>query len=188
MYTGAIIILAFFAIGGKFMKTMKLFKNLFILFIFIFVFVSYMSDAFIMSTYTLISKSEVISESPKIEILEARSTNINGFVIARITNNTGSKIDNQYIKLDFFSKYDNNLGTKYLKINNLEVNESQEFKLDYKYEGVTKIIGTVVEELPDSSYEFSYQLTESDKLALFVGGLIVTYYMPARFLFKMFPF
>lgn len=169
------------------MKTMKLFRNLFILFIFMFVFVSYMSHAFVMSTYTLISKAEVVSEYPKIEILEARSTNINGFVIARITNNTKSKIDNQYIKLDFFSKYDNNLGTKYLKINNLDVGESQEFKLDHKFEGVTKIVGTLVDELPES-YTFSYKLSDTDKLALFVGGLIVTYYMPARFLFGIFPF
>lgn len=169
------------------MKTMTLFKNLFLLFIFMFVFVTYMSHALLMSTYTLISESEVINESPKIEILEARASSINGFVIAKITNNTEAKIDNEYIKLDFFSKYDNNLGTKYLKVSNLGIEESQEFKLDHTYEGVTKVVGTVVEEL-DPSYNVSYQLSDTEKFALGVGTLIVTYYMPARFLFGLFPF
>lgn len=169
------------------MKTMKLFRNLFIIFVLLFLFVSYMSHAFVQSTYTLISKDETLLDSPKIEIIEARSTNINGYIKAKITNNTNSKIDNKYIKLDFFSKYGNNLGTKYLKINNLEIGSSKEFKLDHTYEGVDKITAIITDDVPDS-YKFNYELSNTDKLALFVGGLIVTYYMPARFLFGLFPF
>lgn len=169
------------------MNTMKLFRNLFILFILLFIFVSYMSDAFIKSTYTLISKAEVLTESPKIEIIEARSTNINGFLRAKITNNTDKEIDNKYIKLDFFSKHDNNLGTKYLKIKDLSINETKEFRLEHNYQGVEKITAEIIDKVPET-YKFNYELSNTDKLALFVGGLIVTYYMPARFLFGIFPF
>lgn len=169
------------------MKTMKLFRNLFIIFVLLFIFVSVMSEAFIKSTYTLIGENIVVSESPKIEILEARSTNVNGFVKAKITNNTDKDINNQYIKLDFFSKYDNNLGTKYLKVDNLKVGESKNFELEHKYEGAQRVTAEITDKIPET-YTFNYKLSDTDKLALFIGGLIVTYYMPARYLFGLFPF
>ena len=102
------------------MKTMKFFRNLLILFIFIFIFVNIVSRLLLQSTYNKISELEVISENPLIEIIEAKANKVGGMLIAKITNNTGEVIDNQYIKLDFLSKYGNNLGTKYLKVNNLQ--------------------------------------------------------------------
>ena len=171
------------------MARMKFFRNLLIFFIFIFIFVTYMSEQFIRSTYDSISANQIISDSPKIEIIEAKSTNINGFVKAKITNNTENEIDNQYIKLDFFSKHDNNLGTKYLKVDNLSVNEVKEFIVQHKYHGVRRVEGTVITEATALELKsFTYTLSDTDKLALFVGGLIVTYHLPARYLFGLWPF
>lgn len=170
------------------MKTMKLFKQLFICFILLYIFVSYMSNALIMSTYTLISQSETVSELPKLEIVEAKSTNVNGFVIGRITNNTNNVIDEKYIKLDFYSEHDNNIGTKYLKVENLDIEDSKEFKVKHRFWGVARIEGEILEELPKSqTANLLEELSDKDKFAIAVGGLIVTYYMPARFLFGLFP-
>ena len=170
------------------MKTMKLFKQLFICFMLLFIFVSYMSNALIMSTYTLISQSEVVSESPKVEIVEAKSTNVNGFVIGKITNNTDSIIDGKYIKLDFYSEHDNNIGTKYLKVENLDIDDSKEFKVKHRFWGVTRVEGEILDEIPESQTAgLLEELSDRDKFAIAIGGLIVTYYMPARFLFGLFP-
>ncbi len=170
------------------MNTMHQFKQYLICFILLFIFVGYMSKAFIASTYIPIRNIEITSESPKIEIMEAKSTNVNGFVVAKITNNTSSVIDNKYIKLDFFSKHDNILGSKYLKVSNLDIDDTAQFKLDYKFDGVKSIKGNVVDALPDGeNINISLELTREEKLALTIGALIVTYYMPVGFLFDLFP-
>ena len=170
------------------MKTMKLFRNLFIIFILLFIFVGFMSKAFIESTYTSISKSEIISDIPKIEIIEAKVTNVNGFMIAKITNNSQEMLDDKYIKLDFFSKNDNNIGTKYLKINNLNKNEAKEFKLDYKFDGVKKIKGEIVEDAPEmQNVSLLSELSSEERMGLTFASLIITYYMPVGFIFKLLP-
>ena len=173
------------------MSRMKFFRNLLLLFIFLFIFVEFMTHQFIKSTYIPIYKEdEAILESPKIEIIDAKSTNMNGYLKAKITNNTDNSIKDKYIKLDFFSKYNNNLGTKYLKINNLNIGETKEFELMHKYQGVKKIVADIVDESPITSetMEFSLNLTKYQKLALLAGGLISLYFMPARYLWGWFPF
>lgn len=172
------------------MSRMKFFRNLLLLFIFLFIFVEVMTHEFIKSTYVPIHEDETVLESPKIEIIEAKSTNMNGYLKAKITNNTDSAIKDKYIKLNFFSKYNNNLGTKYLKINNLDMGETKEFELMHKYQGVKKIVADIVDESPitSASMDLSFNLTKYHKLAILAGGLISLYFIPARYLWGWFPF
>ena len=49
---------------------------------------------------------DVLFESPQIEIIDSKATNANGYIYGCITNNTGSTIENKYIKLDCYSEYE----------------------------------------------------------------------------------
>lgn len=168
------------------MNTMKMFGKLLIVFILFFIFVSYMSKAFIKTAYVEIGKFEVLKESPKIEIKESKATKMNGYVKGTITNNTDHKLTNEYIVVDCYSKYNNNLTTKYLKVNELEVGQSEDFKVQYRCQGAESIKVSTTDQTPDI-YNFNIELTKTEKLAFMVGGLIVLYYLPVGYLFGIFP-
>ena len=154
----------------------------------VFIIVSIVSKLLIISMYKP-KECKVLFESPKIEIIDSKATNANGYIYGNITNTTGSTIENKYIKLDCYSEYENNINTGYAKIFKLEPNESQYFTIKYKCEGTERIeismSGTAPEYLLNP---MDIELTQTEKLALVVGGLIVIYYMPVGYLFGIFPF
>lgn len=86
--------------------------------------------------------SKVYISSPQVLITENRATYVNGIVKGSVKNNTEETINDMYLKIDMYSKRDVNLGTKYVKIENLEKNEIQEFEMGYKYTDVGYVVIT----------------------------------------------
>ena len=68
-------------------------------------------------------KYEVNIEAPQVTINVAEASNVNGNVKGTIKNTTQEKITDKYIRFDFYTPREVNVGTKYLKIDGLEVNE-----------------------------------------------------------------
>lgn len=168
------------------MNTMKLFAKLFVAFVLLFIFVTFMSKAFIRTAYTPIYEYEVVKESPKIEITEAKATKMNGYVKGVITNNTDHKLDNEYIIVDCYSEYDNNIATKYLKVSELEVGQSEEFNVQYRCQGAESLKISTTDQTPDI-YNVNFELTDMQKFGLIIGGMLVYYYLPVGYLFGIFP-
>ena len=168
------------------MDTMKLFIKLLVAFVLLYFFVTYMSEGFIQTAYSPLDNYKVINDSPKIEITESKATKMNGYVIGKITNNTGEKIEAQYILVDCYSKYDNNLTTNYVKIEGLEVGETKDFTIQYRCQGADRIQISTTSQEPDL-YDFNIELTDMQKFGLAVGGLLILYYMPVGYLFGIFP-
>ena len=100
------------------MDRLKTFGMYILWVILLYIFVSLTSYAFIMKAYKNINEYEVLTASPKIEVVESKSTYVNGYVVAKVTNDTGTDIDKAYVKLDLYSENDNYLGTKYNELNN----------------------------------------------------------------------
>ena len=132
-----------------------------LLLVLLFIFVSIMSKLIIISMYKP-KECKVLFENPKIEIIDSKATNANGYIYGCITNTTGSTIENKFIKLDCYSEYDNN-------INTVEISMSDTAP-DYLLNPI------------------DIELTQTQKMALLAGGLIVIYYMPVGYLFGLFPF
>ena len=57
-------------------------------------------------------------ENPNITIEQAKATYVNGYVNGKIKNNTEETINEKYIKFEFSTLRDVNIGNKYLKIEN----------------------------------------------------------------------
>jgi len=113
----------------------------------------------------------IITGTPTIEIKEAKATFINGYIDGSITNNTQEKIENKYIKIDIFSERNVNLGTKYVKIETLDVNQKQEFHMGYRYTDSYKYEISFVEEAINVTDE---QLVSEDLTGyLLLTGLIM---------------
>lgn len=153
------------------MKTLT--KYLVILIIFYF-FSNIIITVCIKGTYKEI-KAEVLTDVPKIELIETKATYINGYVIGKVTNNTGSVINNKYIKIDCYSARDVNLGTKYVTIGNLQPNESIDFKMGFKFTDVYRCEISYVEEAGSATEDqfLSDDLTTS----MILGGLILMCFM-----------
>ncbi len=170
------------------MGTLKRYFKYLLLLVAIFIFVSIMSKLIIISAYKP-KECTVLFESPQIEIIDSKATNANGYIYGCITNNTGSTIENKYIKLDCYSQYGNNINSGYAKIFKLEPNESQYFNIRYKCQGTEKVEISMSDTAPDYLLNpVQIELTKTEKYALIFGGLLVIYYMPVGYLFGLFPF
>ncbi len=125
------------------------------------------------SSYKTI-ESRVHCIAPEIIVAENRATHISGITTGKIINNTDTTINNQYLKIDVYSTNDIKLGTKYVKIDNLEQKASMDFKMWYKFTGAKYTTYTVVDSISN--------VTENDfeskpiPIQTVVGTLIVLFF------------
>ena len=120
------------------MKRMKTFFIYLILFLALYVFVSFMSKLYIKTSYKDINSYEIESDSPKVVIFESKGTSANGYIIGKVRNNTGEKIEKTNMVIDFYSPRDVNLGTKVVKIEDFDENEIKEFRVNYELSNVAR--------------------------------------------------
>jgi len=118
-------------------------------------------------------EARVYVSSPQITITESKATYINGVVKGSIKNTTEEIIDGVYLKIDMYSARDNNLGTKYVKIDDLQVNESQEFEMGYKFTDVEYVTITTTNNVKNASLE-EFESDEANFYFL-VGTLMFLY-------------
>ena len=118
------------------MARVKKFLLYIILLILLYIFVSVVSTGLILNTYKNIEEYQIAVDNPKVEIIESKGTSINGFVNGTVKNTTDSNIDNQYLKIDYYSVRNTYLGSSYIELNGFEKNEVLEFNSIFKYNGV----------------------------------------------------
>lgn len=137
---------------------------------------SFLALGFITNTYKNIEEYEIIDKVPYVQIVEGKSTYINGYVIGKVTNNTDALIHSDYIKLNFYNKRDAYLGSRYVKLESFQVGQTLEFKVNFKLTGVTKYTveyteeGNMIEEVQEDHTPF-YNF-----LAL-AGVIMIIYYI-----------
>jgi len=125
-------------------------------------------------TYKAIDTKIYISE-PQVTLSESKATYINGYVKGSIKNNTENIINNKYLKIDMYSERDVNLGTKYVKIDNLKSNAIQDFEMWYEFTDVDYVIIRLTDQAPNlNGAEFSSQTL---RFGILFGKLMLLYFM-----------
>lgn len=89
-----------------------------------------------------------------VEILEAKATRMNGYITARVTNNTDNLIDKAYLKIDMFAKKDLKAVSRYMEITDLKPGEAQNYTLKFRAGYVDTYRVAVKEDFPDEKYIF----------------------------------
>ena len=117
----------------------KVFLCYLLLFITVFVFSDIMIYLYTKSLYQPMEKYEVNIEAPKVTVNVAEVSNVNGNVKGTIKNTTQEKMVDKYIRFDFYTPRNVNVGTKYLKIDSLGVGEEKQFELGFKYDNVNNV-------------------------------------------------
>ena len=126
----------------------RLFKY-FIWFIILYALVDVFSYYTIVTTYVN-KEVEVNYSFPQVEIYESKATATNGYLKCKVTNNTELPLADQYLKVNLYSKKGNLLGTKYVKLNELQPGESQDFEVTYNNDLVDHVSTSIV---PQSEIE-----------------------------------
>lgn len=96
------------------------------------------------STYKIIKERNELSQ---VNIYQAEATLVNGRIRGIITNDeTNYDISGKYLKIDLYSERDVLLGSKYIEIGTLEINETKAFEMFFKLENVTYYKMEIVDE------------------------------------------
>jgi ABC-type Na+ efflux pump permease subunit len=158
----------------KYMKRMKKFLIYALLVAALWIF----SDIVIFLTINGIYKpkeARVYVSSPEIIITENKATYVNGVIKGNIKNNTQEIMNDKFLKIDMYSARDVNLGTKYVKINNLKPNQSREFEMGYQFTDVNYTIVTMVDNVENVSEE--ELASQNVGFYLIFGKLMFLYFM-----------
>ena len=119
--------------------------------------------------------AKVNINSPEISITDCKATYVNGYIKGSIKNNTNDIINKKYVKIDLYSPRDIKLGTKYVKIENLEKNNFQNFDMWYKYTNVKYAIITTVDDVQNVPEEEF--LSQEMPGYLLISTLFIIYFL-----------
>lgn len=104
-----------------------------------------------------------------VKILDAKATRMNGYLTARVTNNTDNAINKAYLKIDLYAKKDLKAISRYLEINDLKPGESRDYKLKFRAGYVDTYKVAVKNDFPDEDYIFEifgYEINTKSILGL----------------------
>ena len=90
------------------------------------------------STYkTIEAKNEGGNNDSRISIYQSEATSVNGRIRGTVTNSGEEDLSNKFLKMDFFSKRDVFLGSKYVELGNMEKDEAKNFEAFFKLKDVS---------------------------------------------------
>ncbi len=162
------------------MARMKTFFIYFLLVVAFFLFSQVMIYIGIHTTYQ--SKKVEIKTTLPMQV-EVKATSVNGFVKGKITNSEETAIENQYIKIECYSKHNVLMGTKYIKIDKIDSKEEKEFEVPFRFNKVDRAVIQLVAEKEQTEEEQRDEekqetLSAQEKgLATMLGALIVLWFL-----------
>ena len=118
-------------------------------FILVFAFVSIGSILAIKTMYHDIKKYEIQANNPTVTVLEAKATNVNGYIRGEVKNEEEEEIVEKYILFLLYDKNNELIGTEYLCIENLGIGQIKTYELKFKRNNVDSFFVTIVDQKED---------------------------------------
>ncbi len=137
------------------MKTLLKYALWVILF---FIFSEFLITVGLNSSYNDMKRKDKTSQ---VQIIQAQSTLVNGKIKGIIRNSESDNLNNKYVKIDFYSKRDNKVGTKYIEITTVKPEDTQEFSTYFELQDVTSYEISITDKKEEGEIEFiSKELTK----------------------------
>ena len=161
------------------MSRMKTFFIYLLLFVGLYVVSNLLIDAYIKTSYYKIETYDIDVKEANITIITAKASKDDGHIEGKIVNNTNEKVTNKYMKVELFSNNNVNLGTEYVKIDELNPGDLKNFKIDFTCDNVTSFKITFVSEeqknaeKPENSGELLNIINIDPKVENITNGLKV---------------
>ncbi len=108
--------------------------------------------------YNSIDSTGEVPGGIKIDL--AQATSVNGRIFGEVTSTEGNELEGKYLKIDIFSKSNDLIGTKFLKLENINLDEPKKFAVYFQVENVKKYAINVI----DSSEEIDKEIVKVNEL------------------------
>lgn len=128
------------------MDRLKTFGKYALLVIAFYIFSTIVAALYIQTTYETMAVNTNKNDSITVNVDEAKSTFVNGYVTGNITNNTNSNIQGKYVKIDLISKRGNKILTKYVQVDELKTGETRNFTINFQAESIAQANISVTDE------------------------------------------
>lgn len=125
------------------MDRLKTFLKYVIWIVLFFILSEFLINVSLNATYQDIRRKDNIEQ---VQITQAQATLVNGRIKGTITNSEKDYLTGKYVRIDFYSKRDNIVGTKYISIETTEATKTQEFKAYFELNEVTSYEVSIVDE------------------------------------------
>lgn len=80
-----------------------------------------------------------------LKVNEAKKTNANGYIECQITNNENVATNGKYIKAEFYTKNNVNIGNEYVEIGTVNSQETKTYELKFRYSNVERMVLKIVD-------------------------------------------
>lgn len=123
------------------------------------------------SSYKDMERKDSMSQ---VQIAEAKSTLVNGKVKGTIANSEEDYLTGKYVRLDFYSKRDVLVGTKYVAIETTENRVAQDFNIYFELQDVTSYEVSIVDHKEEGEIELiPEELTKPEIIVLTAMTLLI---------------
>lgn len=133
------------------MDRMKTFLKYAIWIVLFFILSEFLINVSLNSSYKDMNRRDNIEQ---VQITEAQSTLVNGKVKGTIKNSEQDYLTGKYVRVDFYSKRDNMVGTKYITIETTENMTSQDFNFYFELQDITSYEVSIVDKKEVEEIEF----------------------------------
>ena len=153
------------------MDRIKTFKWYFIIFTAFFLVCSILTYA-VMIRPNKALKYEITFDSPNLIITETEDRYTYGHINGEIKNNTENRINQKYLKFEFYNERGTYLGTKYKELKYFTVNETIKFNIEYDYENSDSVKISLIDEQSKKVQKKSIYSEPDIKIALIVSLIL----------------
>lgn len=112
----------------------------------------------------------------KVEITESQASSVNGFVGGKVINKTKNAINKKYIQIDLYSKRNILLGTKYVEISDVKINETIDFRMGFKLDNVNYCKVSVVDEVASDVTQEQFVSDNTSAIILITAVIFLCYF------------
>lgn len=158
------------------MDRMKTFLRYLIIFVAFYLLTNVLISISLSSNHKPMTCTKNESASYTISITDAKSTSVSGYVSGTIKLNGEIAEPEKYLQIDFYSKYGNCMGRKYIELDSVKTGE-KEFKTNFEYDNISTYEITTTNDVVQLSEVQSDMVSKGYVTMTVLGALIILYYV-----------
>lgn len=159
------------------MDRLKTFLKYLIVFVAFYIFTDVLTSIALSNNYKIMQCAEFDSGSYIVETQNAKSTSVSGYIDGTIKLKPEYENPEKYLEFDFYSKYGNLMGRKYLDLSDKDLTSEQPFKINFDFDDILKYEVKATNDVQKIS-EIQKDMVSKGYMALtVVGALIILYYV-----------
>ena len=158
------------------MERLKTFLKYLIVFVAFYFFTDILVSVALANNYKPMQSEGINTPGYVVTVEDAKSTTVSGYISGKIKAIEGAEQPDKYMQIDFFSKYGNVLGRKYIDISSVK-NEEKEFKTNFEYDDIGSYQISTTNEVEQLSKVQTDMISKGYFALNLIGVLIVLYYV-----------